>query len=328
MDAENTLPIEHSNVEWRRVMIFCALALAISGSAAVYLAQIGGLAALSGINGFLILALWYMSGPAVAHILTRVITREGWRDLGLRVHLKEDSQTRRVFRFTPLLAILRLIRRIPSAYAVAWVAPALLVIAGAVLYFAIFPQYFDPTMATVRGMLDQAAVAGTPLPFGVEMLILIQVTQAVLLAPLLNALPTLGEEFGWRAYLQPKLMPLGWRRAMVWMGVIWGVWHWPILALGYNYGLDYAGAPWWGMLAFVWFTFTFGTLLGWLTIRGGSVWPAVIGHGALNGIAALPALFVQGEPNPLFGPLAHGLLAGIPVAIVALWLWWHPPVKP
>jgi hypothetical protein len=114
---------------------------------------------------------------------------------------------------------------------------------------------------------------------------------------------------------------------MILMGVIWGLWHWPILALGYNYGFEYSGAPWLGMLVFIWFTTTFGTILGWLTIRGGSVWPAVIGHGALNGIAALPALFILGEPNPLLGPLAHGLIAGIPMSLVAAWMWWNPPTE-
>jgi membrane protease YdiL (CAAX protease family) len=178
----------------------------------------------------------------------------------------------------------------------------------------------------MRALLERANTAGAPLPFSVEVLVLLQVVQSLLIAPVINALPTLGEEFGWRAYLQPKLLPLGWRRAMLLVGIIWGAWHWPIIALGYNYGLEYAGAPWLGMLAFAWFTTTFGTILGWLTVRGGSVWPAVIGHGALNGIAALPALMIMGEPNPLLGPLAHGVLAGVPTALVALWMWWNPPV--
>ncbi|MER3459512.1 MAG: CPBP family intramembrane metalloprotease domain-containing protein, partial [Chloroflexota bacterium] len=82
--------------------------------------------------------------------------------------------------------------------------------------------------------------------------------QAILLAPLLNALPVFGEEFGWRAYLQPKLLPLGGRKAMLLMGLIWGVWHWPVVAMGYNFGLDYVGAPWLGMLLMVWFTLAFG----------------------------------------------------------------------
>ena len=306
MDTQQTMSTKAAErgVEWRRVAIFYGIALALSGSAAIYIALQGGLSALSTMQALLVLGVWYMPAPALANLLTRLITREGWGDLGLRLHFRQHWR----------------------AWVLAWFTPALVVLAGMALYFLVFPQYFDVTLSVARALLDQATTAGTPLPFGPEVLILIQVVQGVILAPVINALPTLGEEFGWRAYLQPKLMVLGWRRAMVWMGVAWGVWHWPILALGYNYGLDYSGAPWLGMLAFVWFTFTFGIVLGWLTLRGHSVWPAVIGHGALNGIAALPALFVQGDPNPLLGPMAFGLFAGLPLAMVAAWLWWHPPV--
>lgn len=296
---------DNGRVDWRRVVIFYAFALGISGSAAIYIALQGGLTALTPVETLLVLGLWYMPGPALAHILTRVLTREGWADLGLRPHFRQNWHT----------------------WIWAWFFPALVVIAGMALYFLVLPHYFDATLQAARSLLDQSTAVGTPLPFGPEVLILTQVVQGITLAPVLNALPTLGEEFGWRAYLQPKLMALGWRRAMVCMGIAWGVWHWPILAMGYNYGLDYVGAPWLGMLAFVWFTFTLGTVLGWLTIQGCSVWPAVIGHGALNGIATLPALFVQGDPNPLLGPLAFGLIAGLPLALVAAWLWWHPPVS-
>jgi membrane protease YdiL (CAAX protease family) len=36
-----------------------------------------------------------------------------------------------------------------------------------------------------------------------------------------------GEEYGWRGYLLPKLLPLGELRASLLVGVIWGVWHFP-----------------------------------------------------------------------------------------------------
>lgn len=36
-----------------------------------------------------------------------------------------------------------------------------------------------------------------------------------------------GEEYGWRGYLLPKLLPLGELRASLIVGVIWGVWHFP-----------------------------------------------------------------------------------------------------
>lgn len=307
MDTEHgeLVTVGEQVVDWQRVAIFGLFAFVISGSSAIYIALQGGLAALSQVQTFALLALWTMPGLALANLLTRLVTREGWGDLWLRPRFRQGWRV----------------------WLIAWFLPALLVLAGGAVYFLIFPQHFDATLGPVQALLDQAAAAGSVVPFGPDIFILIQLAQALLLAPLLNALPTLGEEFGWRAYLQPKLMVLGWRRAMVLTGVIWGVWHWPILAMGYNYGLEYAGAPWLGMLLFVWFTTLLGIVLGWLTMRGGSVWPAVIGHGALNGIAGLPALFVQGEPNPLLGPLAFGLIAGVPLVLVAAWLWWHPPVK-
>lgn len=54
--------------------------------------------------------------------------------------------------------------------------------------------------------------------------------------PLWSVLPVLlagtllsvfGEEYGWRGYLLPKLLPLGELRASLLVGVIWGAWHFP-----------------------------------------------------------------------------------------------------
>ncbi|MFT4221314.1 MAG: CPBP family intramembrane metalloprotease [Microbacterium sp.] len=54
-----------------------------------------------------------------------------------------------------------------------------------------------------------------------------------------------GEELGWRGFLTTALAPLGfWRSALV-SGVLWGVWHAPIILLGYNYlRTDGSGIAW------------------------------------------------------------------------------------
>ena len=293
------------SIDTKRIILYLLFAFGIAWATGLVIFLTGGLA-----NNPLALPLeivGYMGAPAMAHLLTRLVTREGWHDLYLR------PKFRRGWRY----------------WLICWVAPAVLTIVGMAVFFVLFPQYFDPALGNVQKLLQSAAArAGQAASAVTQMnpwtLVLVQTLQAIVIAPILNGLPTLGEEFGWRAYLLPKLMPLGGRKAMLLMGVIWGVWHWPIIALGHNYGLNYPGAPWLGMLAMVWFTLSCGTLLGWAALRSGSVWPAVIGHGAINGIAALGALLVQGQPSPLLGPTPVGIIGLVGFAAVALVIFLNP----
>lgn len=284
-----------SNLDKRRLTIFLAFAFGIAWAGALVIALTGGLAGSPALVpgsaytlAFILTATVYMGAPAVAHVLTRLITREGWQNVGLRPK----------------------IRRSWPFWLAAWFLPAVFTVLGAAVYFLIFPADFDPKLTYVKSLLNQYGAAGagfTPLT-----LILIQTVQGILLSPLLNGLFTFGEEFGWRAYLLPKLMPLGGRRAVLVSGVIWGVWHWPIIAMGHNYGLDYPGYPWLGMLMMVLVTIGLGSFLSWVTLRAGSVWPAVIGHGAINGISALAILvLLPGAGNVLLGPMPVGIIGMI-----------------
>jgi uncharacterized protein len=154
--------------------------------------------------------------------------------------------------------------------------------------------------------------------------VVIEAVAGILISPIVNSWATFGEEFGWRAYLLPKLYPLGWRKSMILIGVIWGVWHWPVIFMGYEYGFNYPGYPWLGPLLFIWITFCFGVFLAWLTLRAGSIWPAVIGHAAINGIAGLAVLVSTGKPNPLLGPLPVGIIGSLGFAVIALALFFSP----
>ena len=61
------------------------------------------------------------------------------------------------------------------------------------------------------------------------------------MSPIVNIIACLGEEVGWRGFLLPNLLekftPI---KATLLTGFIWGVWHAPMIAMGYNYGLNYA----------------------------------------------------------------------------------------
>ena len=290
-------------LDHKRIWIFLSLAYAIAWAAGLAIALTGGLAnspqLAPGISLALVLTAGvYMWAPALAHILTRILTREGWSDTGLRPHFKRGWKY--------VLA--------------AWLLPALLTVVGGAIFFALFPAYFDPSLGTVRQILAAYGLTATMTPL---LFILAQLFNGIVAGPIINSLFTFGEEFGWRSYLLPKLLPLGPRRAMLISGVIWGVWHWPIIAMGHNYGFDYPGAPWAGMLMMVWFTLGVGTVLSWLTLRAGSVWPAVIGHAAVNAITGLPVLFMQGEPSTLLGPMSTGFIASLGWTALAVWILWH-----
>ncbi|MEA5388170.1 CPBP family intramembrane glutamic endopeptidase [Haloarculaceae archaeon H-GB2-1] len=240
----------------------------------------------------------YMFGPAVANAVTRWLTDEG------RAALMLGFDLRRSLRY----------------YLLGWLAPAVLTLLGAAVFFAAFPRYFDPSMAAFADRLaGQAGQRVDP-----ALVVAVQLVAALTLGPVINALFAFGEEFGWRGYLLPKLLPLGARRAVVAHGLVWGVWHWPLIAMGYEYGFGYPGAPWAGPLVFLVFTVSVGTVLAWLTVGSGSVWPATLAHGAVNAVAGIGVAFVHGSPNPLLGPLPIGLVGGLPwlaVAVVLLWRW-------
>jgi membrane protease YdiL (CAAX protease family) len=293
----------------RRIYIYLAFAFGFAWTVSLVIYLTGGLQnspvlipAANVTLALILLAGPVMWAPTLAHVLTRLLTGEGWQNTRLRLRLK---------RSWPYLLT-------------AWFLPAVLTIVGTVIFFLLFPHYYDADLTMLQEMLA-ASPAGTELEdIGLWGVVAFQILQGVLISPLVNGVATFGEEFGWRAYLQPKLMPLGPRRAMVLMGLIWGVWHWPVILMGHNYGLDYPGAPFLGPLAMVWFTFVLATFLGWLTWRARTVWPAVIGHAAINGMANLGTIFVRGKPNPLLGPLPIGLIGGAGFTVVALLLLLIP----
>jgi CAAX protease family protein len=134
-----------------------------------------------------------------------------------------------------------------------------------------------------------AASGGDRTPVPVSTLVVLQLVQLPVVG-WLNVIPALAEEWGWRGWLLPALLPLGRWPAILAVGVVWGLWHAPIVLLGYDYPLEPAPLR---VLLMVVFCVVTGSLLGWLRLRSRSVWPCAIGHGFVNAAAGLPALFAM-----------------------------------
>lgn len=201
--------------------------------------------------------------------------------------------------------------------AIALVAPIVLVAAIALAAAAIGLVRLD--LAGFSGFAEQLAAVvpeGTPLP-PVQLLVATQLA-FIPVGALLNVIPAAGEEIGWRGWLLPALLPLGRWPALLLSGAVWGLWHAPVILLGYNFGRpDLAG-----LLLMVGGCVAWGVLLGWLRLRSASVWPAALAHGSLNAVAGLVLLLVAAGETPdmaLVGPLgvvAWGVLAVV-VAVLA-----------
>lgn len=293
-------------LERRRLGAFLAVTVAVSWTTAGVIYALGGIGGAPTVGPvplwLVLLAGPYMWGPAVGHLAARWLTDEGFDrgDMLLRVRTR------------------------PGPWLVGWFGPLALILAGAGLYFLLFPGRFGGLAAVADLLARIETQTGREIPLSPSAFVLVQFGQALVAAPLLNSVATFGEEFGWRAYLLPKLAPLGYKRALLAHGAVWGVWHWPVIAMGYNYGLDYAGAPWLGLLAMVAATVALGVFLGWVTLRSASVFPAVVGHAMVNGGAGLATLFATAVPNQVFGPTPVGLVGVLPWVAVAAALFARP----
>ena len=235
--------------------------------------------------------------PALGVLLTRLITKEGFRNAWLRPNARGNLKT----------------------YLLAWFGPGVLTILGSGLYFLLFPGQFDPELGYLKAALEAAGGGTAELPLPWSVLLLVQTVQALLLAPVLNAITCFGEEWGWRGYLLPKMakklppIPM-----LLVTGIIWGLWHVPITALGHNYGVGYPGFPWTGIAAMCGFCIMLGIFFSYLTLKTGSCIPAILAHGAVNGTAALGAYLTADGGNPFIGPAPTGIVGAIPFIIVAL----------
>ncbi|MCS7136581.1 MAG: type II CAAX endopeptidase family protein [Nitrososphaerota archaeon] len=103
--------------------------------------------------------------------------------------------------------------------------------------------------------------------------------QLIIISPFVMLPVTFGEEYGWRGYLQTELTGIvGKVKAALLVGLIWGVWHAPVIAMGHNY----PGYPIEGMLLMIAYTVTLSVIFGLAFIKSGSVWLASYVHGVNN----------------------------------------------
>ena len=225
-----------------------------------------------------------MLTPAVAHVITRKITNEGFRLTGENsMMLGIDLKGRKWVFF--LLAVI-----FPVVYATL----------GDGVIWLMCPEAFG-----------EAEVSS----FAVIIYPLLAIVQGVVLS-----FAAFGEELGWRGYMMPKLVELmGMPKAIIFGGIIWGLWHAPLTCVGHNFGMDYPGFPYVGIFLMCLFCIALGTVLMYVTIKTNSIWPAAFMHAVNNSMPSVLLLFMKQDVEI---PLWIHSFSNIPLIIIAILCFW------
>ena len=172
--------------------------------------------------------------------------------------------------------------------------------------------------ADLSAIYAQAGAAG----MSNSVMFLVLSVQTVLLGPFLGLLITFGEEYGWRGYLQPALVKMGRVRGVLLVGIIWGIWHWPVIWMGYNY----PGHPWLGSLFMVLFCIGLSYILGYAVFKAKGLWIAAFLHALINQVSSyfMGLIYTPRDTAFSFGIGIPGLVL---LALVVLLLLRDPVWK-
>lgn len=226
--------------------------------------------------------------PLIAHVFTRMITREGFQLTG------EDS----------MMLGIDLKNKKWIIYLFAIFIPYIYQELGNVLLILVAPKSFSSNTANLLLFQNKPYL----IPF-------IAISGAVV-----ASFAALGEEVGWRGYMMPKLIKImGLNKAIVVGGIIWGLWHAPLTCIGHNFGTEYPGFPCVGILLMCCFCIFVGSILTFVTVKTKSIWPATFLHAVNNSPSTILDKMLDTDViTDSLNFFSYWLISFIPTIIVAL----------
>ncbi|HEV8422256.1 MAG TPA: CPBP family intramembrane glutamic endopeptidase [Chthoniobacterales bacterium] len=224
--------------------------------------------------------------PAAASLVARLVLREGFGDVSFRVGGRRGWKAIGVAAIFPIVVG-------AIAYGIAWTT-------GLV--------QFDPRPIALAARYVPEATSPA-------VVFLINVAVAATIVTVYSARTAAGEEIGWRGYMLTRLVDAGVPKPILTSGVIWGLWHVPLI-LG---GVYLIGPPPF-LAALLWmvtataFSFVFARV----RLETGSVWPAITLHSAWNAIiqAAFDRASHGTRPELWIGE--SGILVALTMVVAAI----------
>ena len=200
---------------------------------------------------------------------------------------------------------------------VVWLLPVVMVFA-CLFVNGLFPgvelqfnaEQFIGQQGTFGGQMDLSNM-----PFW--MLLLSTIFSALLTGITLNALIAFGEEYGWRCYLVDALREVKFWKAALFIGIVWGLWHFPLILMGFNYPNE----PYWGVLFMVVMCILLCVIELYFVLKAKSMIVAAILHGTFNSIGVLSILFIHGGNVFLNGMTGLSGFVVMGVTILCIWIY-------
>jgi membrane protease YdiL (CAAX protease family) len=191
-----------------------------------------------------------------------------------------------------------------------------IIVVGVIVAFAILLGISQPDFTLRRSLAALIPNAHLVLPPITPRLWLILIFQIMIIAVPLGTIVAWGEEFGWRGYLQVRLFATRPFLAAIVTGVIWGVWHYPLILFGYEHYEN----VWLGLLVFPVCTVMLSIIFGWLRLKTNSVWASCLAHGATNAIGlSITLLLFLGAPHFMYVSYL-GILSWVPLGAICAWI--------
>ncbi|PFZ96319.1 CPBP family intramembrane glutamic endopeptidase [Bacillus wiedmannii] len=202
----------------------------------------------------------YMFTPVFSSILTRIILKEGFKDVSFSLG---NLKIWKGIGFALLIPMVIC----GITYSIAWLSG--------------IARFQHPEGGMLEPIYNILGIQYLPEPFSFIYLVVL----SGILGSLLNLIPVLGEEMGWRGYMLTRLVDAEFSRPILISGLIWATWHVPIVIAGlYVEGSSVLLS----VLGIYFCIVPFSYITAYLRLITGSVWPSVIIHTTWNAIIQGP----------------------------------------
>ena len=138
----------------------------------------------------------------------------------------------------------------------------------------------------------------------------IALLQGLIAGITINAVAGFGEELGWRGFLQREFGYMGFWKSSALIGVIWGIWHAPLILQGHNYPQH----PVAGVFMMIGLCLLLAPIFSYVRLKAKSVIAAAVIHGSFNATVGLAIMMIKGGNDLTIG--VTGLAGFIVLAVV------------